>query len=102
MPRPAPGRPASGSALARLAVPGAVVLALLIVFAIAWVTRPGPGQAPVTGSQAAAGTAVTRSCPPSAPGAAAAKIAAISLPGASAPAGAAGQGSVKANAGSAR
>ncbi len=30
----------------RLALPGAVLLALAVVFAIAWATRPGPARSP--------------------------------------------------------
>jgi hypothetical protein len=64
----------------RLALPGAVLLALAVVFAVAWATRPGPSGAPVAADQGAAVTSITRSCPPSAPGSAAAQISMIALP----------------------
>jgi hypothetical protein len=64
----------------RLALPGAVLLALVVVFVIAWVTRPGSSQGAVQGGQGAAVTSITRSCPPSAPGSVAGQIAMIALP----------------------
>jgi uncharacterized protein DUF5719 len=64
----------------RLALPGAVLLALVVVLAIAWGTRPGASQATVEAGQAAAVTSITRSCPPSAPGSAAARISMVALP----------------------
>ena len=64
----------------RLALPGAVLLALVVVFVIAWATRPGASQGAVQGGQGAAVTSITRSCPPPAPGSAAAKISMIALP----------------------
>ncbi|MGH3293826.1 MAG: DUF5719 family protein, partial [Trebonia sp.] len=64
----------------RLALPGAVVLALAVVFAVAWATRPGASGASMESDQAAAVTSITRSCPPSAPGSAAAQISMIALP----------------------
>jgi hypothetical protein len=67
-------------ATSRLALPGAVLLALAIVFAIAWATRPGTPQAGASGSQSAAVTSITRSCPPAAPGSAAPRISMIALP----------------------
>jgi hypothetical protein len=73
----------------RLALPGAVLLALAVVFAIAWVTRPGASQGAVRGGQGAAVTSITRSCPPSAPGLAAARISMIALPARGAGAGSA-------------
>ena len=73
MPRPA---------LYRAALPGAVVLALLIVFVVAWTTAPGPARVTVPAGHAAAVTSVTRSCPPSVPGASA--ITTIAVPGQSA------------------
>jgi hypothetical protein len=66
----------------RFAVPGAVLLALVLVIVIAWVTRPGTTQAAVRGSQSAAVTSITRSCPPAAPGSTAPQISMIALPGA--------------------
>jgi len=64
----------------RLALPGAVLLALVVLFAIAWSTRPGPSGAAVETSQGAAVTSITRSCPPSAPGSGAARISMVALP----------------------
>jgi hypothetical protein len=52
----------------RLALLGAVVLALVVVAALAWSTKPAPRQSAVAGGQVAAVTSITRSCPP-APGA---------------------------------
>jgi len=66
----------------RFAVPGAVVLALILVFAVAWVTRPGTARVTVAGGQRAAVTSITRSCPPAAPGGAAAQVSMIALPAA--------------------
>jgi Family of unknown function (DUF5719) len=85
LPRPSlprPGLPRTGlphSVLFRLAVPGGVLLALVIVLAVATVTRPGAAKVTEHGSQAAAVTSVTRSCPPAAPGTAA-RIAMIAVP----------------------
>lgn len=73
----------------RLALPGAVLLALAVVFVIAWVTRPGASQGAVQRGQGAAVTSITRSCPPSAPGSAAARISMIALPARAAGAGSA-------------
>jgi hypothetical protein len=53
----------------RLALLGAVVVALAVVAAFAWSTKPAPGQPAVGARQVAAVTSVTRSCPPAAPGA---------------------------------
>ena len=65
----------------RLALLGAVLLALAAVAGVAWVTRSdGTGTSAKPGAQAAAVTSVTRSCPPSARGAAAARIAMIAMP----------------------
>jgi hypothetical protein len=64
----------------RLALPGAVLLALVVMFAISWSTRPGPSGAAVEASQGAAVTSITRSCPPSAPGSATARISMVALP----------------------
>jgi hypothetical protein len=64
----------------RLALPGAVLLALALVSAIAWGTRPGLTRAAMPGSQTAMVTSVTRSCPPAAPGAGATRIAMIAMP----------------------
>jgi Family of unknown function (DUF5719) len=80
----------------RLALPGAVLLALAVVFAVAWATRPGTSQASAQSGQGAAVTSITRSCPPSAPGAGTARIAMIALPAQAAPATAgAGSGTAK-------
>jgi hypothetical protein len=74
MPRPAlPAVGGRGSALRRVArlrvvLPGAVVLALAVVFVVAWATRPGPVRVAGPGTQAAAVTSVTRSCPPAVTG----------------------------------
>jgi hypothetical protein len=59
---------------------GAVLAALAIVYLIAWATRPGSVTAAAPASQTVAVTSVTRSCPPAAPGTAAA-ITMISVPG---------------------
>jgi len=53
----------------RLALLGAVVLALAVVAAFAWSTKPAPRQSAVAGGQVAAVTSITRSCPPAAAGA---------------------------------
>jgi len=53
----------------RLALLGAVVLALVVVAALAWSTKPAPRQSAVAGGQVAAVTSITRSCPPAAAGA---------------------------------
>jgi hypothetical protein len=53
----------------RLALLGAVVLALAVVAAFAWSTKPAPSQPVVAAGQVAAVTSVTRSCPPASPGA---------------------------------
>lgn len=68
------------AAAPRAAVPGAVLLALVIVFVIAWVTQPGAARVATPRSQDAAVTSITRSCPPAAPGAAAATVSMIALP----------------------
>ena len=69
-----------GVLMRRLALPGAVLLALAVVFVIARVTRPGASQVTVQGGQGAAVTSVTRSCPPAAPGSGTAQISMIALP----------------------
>jgi hypothetical protein len=53
----------------RLALLGAVLLALAVVAAFALSTKPAPSQPAVAAGQVAAVTSVTRSCPPAAPGA---------------------------------
>lgn len=64
----------------RLALLGAVLLALAAVAGVAWVTRSdGTGTSAKPGAEAAAVTSVTRSCPPSAPGTTA-QIAMIAMP----------------------
>jgi len=106
MPRPAAPRraaprlvtriPAPGPRVRRLARPGAVLLALALVFVVAWGTRPGPAQDAAPGGQVTAVTSVTRSCPPAAPGTATTRISAIALPSlAAASPGTAGQGTAK-------
>src|ERR1700729_2061221 len=64
----------------RFALPGAVLLALVAVFAVAWGTRPGASGATVDAGQDAAVTSITRSCPPSAPGSSTARISMVALP----------------------
>ena len=64
----------------RFTLLGAVLLALVIVFAIAWGTRQGTTRVAVQGGQGAAVTSITRSCPPAAPGSAAARILMVALP----------------------
>jgi len=71
----------------RLALPGAVLLAIAVLFAVAWTTRPAAGGATVQSGQMAAVTSITRSCPPSAPGSAAARISMVALPSQAATAG---------------
>jgi uncharacterized protein DUF5719 len=73
----------------RLALPGAVLLAIAVVFVVAWATRPGASQDAGQGGQEAAVTSITRSCPPSTPGSAAAQISMIALPAQAAGAGSA-------------
>jgi hypothetical protein len=67
----------------RLAVLGAVLLALAAVAGVAWMTRAdGTGTSAKPGAQAAEVTSVTRSCPPSASGTGTgtARIAMIAMP----------------------
>ena len=65
----------------RLALLGAVLLALAAVAGVAWVTRSdGTGTSAKQGAQAVAVTSVTRSCPPSASSSAPARIAMIAMP----------------------
>jgi hypothetical protein len=71
----------------RLALPGAVLLAIAVLFAVAWATRPAASGATVQSGQGAAVTSITRSCPPSAPGSAAARISMVALPSQAAAAG---------------
>ena len=71
----------------RLALPGAVLLAIAVLFAVAWATRPAASGATVRSGQMAAVTSITRSCPPSAPGSAAARISMVALPSQAATAG---------------
>jgi hypothetical protein len=61
-------------------VAGTVLVALAVVFAIAWGTRPGASPVTVQSGQGAAVTSITRSCPPAAPGSAAAHISMIAVP----------------------
>ncbi|HET9079085.1 MAG TPA: DUF5719 family protein [Trebonia sp.] len=67
----------------RAAAPGAAVLALAIVFVIAWATQPGAARVAAPGSRNVAVTSITRSCPPAAPGATAPQVSMIALPAAS-------------------
>ena len=64
----------------RLALPGAVLLALVAVFLIARGTQPGPARVAVPADQSAAVTSITRSCPPPASGTAAGRITMVALP----------------------
>jgi hypothetical protein len=80
VPRLVTRRSAPWSRGRRLALPGAVLLALALVFLVAWGTRPGPAQDAAPGGQVTAVTSVTRSCPPAVPGTGAARISAIALP----------------------
>src|SRR5487761_664407 len=64
----------------RLILPAAVLLALAVVFAVGWVTRPGASGVTVPAGQGAAVTSITRSCPPSAPGSGTARISMVALP----------------------
>jgi hypothetical protein len=93
MPRPGLPRSALSSAAGRrLALPGAVLLALVAVFVVAWGTQPGPAAVATAPGQATAVTSVSRSCPPAAPGTGAAAVTMIAVPartGAARPAGAA-------------
>ena len=81
----------------RLALLGAVVLALAVVVGFAWSTKPAPRPATVASGQVAAVTSVTRSCPPAASGTAATHISMIAVPSKATPA----KGSAAAAAGSA-
>lgn len=67
----------------RVALPGAVLLALVIVFTVAWATRPGPARVAGPGSQSATVTSIARSCPPAPPGSATSQISMIALPASS-------------------
>jgi hypothetical protein len=64
----------------RFALPGTVLVALAVVFVLAWSTRPGASQGAGQGGQGAAVTSITRSCPPAAPGSGPARISMIALP----------------------
>jgi hypothetical protein len=82
----------------RLALLGAVALALVVVAAFAWSTKPASSQPAAGAGQVATVTSVTRSCPPAAPGAGpATHISMIAVPSQSA----AAKGSTAASAGSA-
>src|ERR1700722_1878216 len=63
----------------RLALPGAVPLALFAVFLVARGTQPGPATVKVQGGQTAAVTSVSRSCPPLASGTAAGEITMVAV-----------------------
>jgi hypothetical protein len=65
----------------RFALPGAVVLSLVVAFVIAWATQPGASQVAGQGGEGAAVTSIARSCPPSAPASGTAHISMIALPG---------------------
>ncbi len=64
----------------RLALLGGVLLALVAVAGFALSTKPAASHPTVSAGQAAEVTSVTRSCPPSAPGAGTAHIAMIAVP----------------------
>jgi hypothetical protein len=64
----------------RIALPGAVLLALLAVFLIGRVTQPAPARTVVQGGQSADVGSIARSCPPLAAGTAAGRITMIALP----------------------
>src|ERR1700728_3100338 len=64
----------------RLALLGGVLLALAAVAVFALSTKPAGSRATVSAGQTAQVTSVTRSCPPSAPGAGTAHIAMIAVP----------------------
>jgi hypothetical protein len=80
----------------RLILPGAVLLALAMVFAVAWGTQPGANRGAAGGGQGAAVTSITRSCPPAAPGSAPARISMVAVPAhAAAASSGAGSGAAK-------
>jgi hypothetical protein len=64
----------------RMGLFGAVLVALAIVYLIAWEMRPGPIASAGAVGQTAAVTSVTRSCPPAAPGTGASRITMIAMP----------------------
>jgi hypothetical protein len=64
----------------RLALLGAVVLALAVVAGFALSTKPASSQPAAAAGQVAAVTSVTRSCPPAAPGAGTTHISMIAVP----------------------
>src|SRR5215469_4408998 len=66
----------------RFAVFGAVLVALAVVYVLAWRTQPGAARTAgqTEGPQTVAVTSVTRSCPPPAPNTGAAHIAMIAMP----------------------
>lgn len=76
----------------RLRLFGAVLLALAVVYVIAWRTQPSFGHAAAQAgvSRTVAVTAVDRSCPPPAPGSGQAHIAMVAMPPSGARAAAAG------------
>lgn len=67
-------------AVFRVAVPGTVLAALAVVFAIAWGTEPGAAPAAAQGAGSAVVTSITRACPPAAPGSANPQVSMIALP----------------------
>lgn len=64
----------------RLALFGAVLLALALVYGVAWRTQPHAAQPTAPAGQIAAVTSVTRSCPPAPPGTGAARITMLAMP----------------------
>jgi hypothetical protein len=73
-------RAAASPAGRRIALPGAVLLALAAVFLVAWGTQPGTARVAPARGQTTAVTSVTRSCPPAAPGSTATQVTAVALP----------------------
>jgi len=71
----------------RVAVPAAVVLAVVLVFLIALATQPGTAPPAAAGTQSAAVASITRSCPPAATGSSAQHISAVAVPSKSGSAG---------------
>jgi hypothetical protein len=69
-------------AASRYSLPGAVLLAVVVVALIAWATQPGATHAAAAAGQSATVTSVTRSCPPAAPGAGTPQISMIAVPAA--------------------
>jgi len=101
MRRPATPRITVTTVTPRVAVPGAVLLALILVSVIAWTTRPGTAVVTVPAGQHTAVTSITRSCPPAAPGGTAPHVSMIALPAAQSGAASSGTAAAKTPAGTA-